>query len=261
MRSCWILYDRSDLEINRFFAESLCSHGRGMGLKTSVVVTDSIPDGVPDLVVSRTRDFQLTRSLEEGGSVVVNPSRVSEICNDKVSTLEFAESLGIPYLPYSVPDEPLPPGPPWVVKSRIGHGGTEVFMVRNESELAIVAGDLSERMPMIQSVAPRLGADMRCYMSEGRLIASVLRTSDSDFRANYKLGGEVGLCEPPEEVYGILKKVDEGLDADFIGVDFLFGNDGEVYLNEIEDVVGTRMLYKLTDMDPALMIMEIVNGK
>jgi glutathione synthase/RimK-type ligase-like ATP-grasp enzyme len=44
---------------------------------------------------------------------------------------------------------------------------------------------------------------------------------------------------------------------DFIGVDFVFG-DGNVYLNEIEDVVGTRMLYSLTELDPARMYMEYI---
>jgi len=44
---------------------------------------------------------------------------------------------------------------------------------------------------------------------------------------------------------------------DFVGIDFIF-SDGKPYLNEIEDVVGTRMLYKLTDLDPAKMYIEYI---
>lgn len=261
MRSCWVLYDRCDLGVNRFFADSLCDHGRNLGLDASLVITDTMPDTVPDLVVSRTRDFQLTRSLEERGAIVVNSPLVSEVCNDKVSTLELAESLGIPFLPYSLPDSPFPPGPPWVVKSRIGHGGTEVHMAHDSVELDGKLQLLHDRMPMVQTVAPRIGADMRCYLSEGELLAAVLRTSDSDFRANHGLGGRAELCEPPEPVFDILDRITDAIHPDFIGVDFLFGGDGEVYLNEIEDVVGTRMLYELTDLDPAFIIMDIVERK
>ncbi|MBR6213406.1 MAG: hypothetical protein IKQ67_02000 [Candidatus Methanomethylophilaceae archaeon] len=55
----------------------------------------------------------------------------------------------------------------------------------------------------------------------------------------------------------MVKRIVPELMADFIGIDFVFG-DGQVYLNEIEDVVGTRMLYSLTDMDPARMYMEYI---
>ena len=36
---------------------------------------------------------------------------------------------------------------------------------------------------------------------------------------------------------------------DFVGVDFIFHN-GRLLFNEIEDAVGTRMLYAHTDIDP-----------
>ncbi|MEG1791965.1 MAG: hypothetical protein RR245_06975, partial [Clostridia bacterium] len=42
----------------------------------------------------------------------------------------------------------------------------------------------------------------------------------------------------------IVKKVNEILPSDFIGVDFIFDRDG-VKLNEIEDIVGSRMLYEI----------------
>ena len=47
-----------------------------------------------------------------------------------------------------------------------------------------------------------------------------------------------------------INKLREALDFDFVGVDFI-RHDGRWVLNEIEDVVGTRMIYALTDIDAA----------
>ena len=55
----------------------------------------------------------------------------------------------------------------------------------------------------------------------------------------------------------IIRRILPELLPDFVGIDFVFGREG-VYLNEIEDVVGTRMLYELTDLDPARMYMEYI---
>ena len=253
---CWILYDRADLEHNRFFAERLRDNGERLGMRTRVVTTDSV-DGVPDLVVSRTRDWHISERLESLGAGVFNNSRTCRVCNDKLGTYRMAGKLGIPFLPCSVPGEDLPGGPPWVVKSRSGHGGGQVAMADDTDELA----DLIDRIPdpIIQQVAPVLGRDMRAYVLDGEVLACVMRSSENDFRANYSLGGKAELCEPPEECLEMIEKVVSELHPMFVGVDFVFGD--RPYLNEVEDVVGTRMLYSLTDLDPARLLMECVHSK
>ena len=49
-----------------------------------------------------------------------------------------------------------------------------------------------------------------------------------------------------EEEY--VRRVCGGLRPDFIGVDFLY-EKGVPYLNEIEDIVGSRMVYENSDID------------
>ena len=253
---CWILYDRADLEHNRFFAERLRDNGERLGMRTRVVTTDSV-DGVPDLVVSRTRDWHIAERLESLGARVFNDSRTCRVCNDKLETYRMAESLGIPFLPCSVPGEDLPDGPPWVVKSRSGHGGSQVAMAGDRDELERVVGLIPD--PIVQEAAPILGRDMRAYVLDGEVLACVMRSSENDFRANYSLGGKAELCEPPEECLKMIEKVVSELRPMFVGVDFVFGD--RHYLNEVEDVVGTRMLYSLTDLDPARLLMGCVHSK
>ena len=255
---CWILYEKEDLECNRFFAERLRESGEEFGFECSIVTTDSIDyEDAPDVVVSRIRDSDILSQLEDYGSTVYNRSSVCRICNDKSYTYSFVRSLGVPILPFSVPGHDLPYGPPWVVKSCIGHGGTEVFRADTKEEIDSHVSKMEGRKPIIQSFASDPGKDMRVYVLGGRIIATVLRSSDTDFRANFKLGGKAELVDAPQAVKDIVRRIVPELMADFIGIDFVFG-DGKAYLNEIEDVVGTRMLYSRTDLDPARMYMEYI---
>lgn len=232
--------------------------GNDLGMNCRIVTTDELDlDDAPEVVVSRIRDSDILSQLEDYGSTVYNRSSVCRICNDKAFTYSFVKSLGIPILPFSFPDQRLPPGPPWVIKSCIGHGGTEVFKADSEEDLGNMVSKLDGRKPIIQSFASDPGKDMRVYVLGGRIIATVLRSSETDFRANFKLGGKAELVDPPEQIIKMVKRIVPELMADFIGIDFVFG-DGQVYLNEIEDVVGTRMLYSLTDLNPARMYMEYI---
>ena len=90
------------------------------------------------------------------------------------------------------------------------------------------------------------------------MVASVLRSSDTDFRANFKLDGRAEVMECPDAAMDAVRRIVPELMPDFVGIDFVFGDGGDVFLNEVENVVGTRMLYTLTDMDPARMYMEYI---
>ena len=132
-----------------------------------------------------------------------------------------------------------------------------MFKANTLEQVRELFSSLDGRKPMVQTMASEPGCDMRMYVLGGKVIASVMRSSDSDFRANHKLGGKVELCEPPQQAVDIVKRILPELMPDFVGIDFVFGEEG-VYLNEIEDVVGTRMLYELTDLDPALLYLEYI---
>lgn len=257
MTRCWILYDREDLMINGFFAGRLLEHATDMGMCTRIVTVDDVPDGAPDAVINRSRDWRMAERLENMGAKVFNSSTVSRICNDKYETYRLADSINVPHLTTSLPGEELPKGPPWVVKSRTGHGGTKVFRADSEEDVKILCGRTDR--PIVQEFGTP-GRDMRAYVLDGKILATVMRSNDRDFRANYKLGGDIALCEVPGYVVEMVESICDRLHPDFIGIDFVF--DGEkAVLNEIEDAVGTRMLYSLTSLDAAALLAEHVHSK
>lgn len=101
-------------------------------------------------------------------------------------------------------------------------------------------------------VQPRIGSknqDMRVYVIGKEIIAAVLRTAKEGFKSNFSLGGEVRLYELNEEEKTLVNLIINKFDFGLVGIDFIIGDDGELIFNEIEDVVGSRMLYKCSDIN------------
>lgn len=251
-----MIYGRGDLERNRFFADRLVSCGRDLGMDARIVLADDPPPGTPDCAVNRSRDFRVALRLEMRGCVVSNGSEVSRVCNDKWETYRLADSLRIPHMDTSLAGRRLPPGPPWVVKPRSGHGGSGVTLVEDADDLGSTLR--SVRSPIVQSMAEP-GRDMRAYVLGDSIVACMMRRSDG-LRANVSLGARVEPCEPPGPARRVVADVCRALRPDLVGVDFVF-RDGEPVLNEMEDAVGCRMLYQHTGLDPARLLMERLHSK
>ena len=76
----------------------------------------------------------------------------------------------------------------------------------------------------------------------------MLRVSEKDFRSNFCLGGKAMEYElSPWEKNEVQKVIDQ-FNISYAGLDFIFDN-GKIIFNEMEDVVGARMLYTYTDID------------
>jgi gamma-F420-2:alpha-L-glutamate ligase len=76
-----------------------------------------------------------------------------------------------------------------------------------------------------------------------------LRRSKEGFRANYSLGGEVVEYFLSEDETNRVHQIIEHFSFDLVGIDFIVGDDSALIFNEIEDVVGARMLYECTSID------------
>ena len=92
--------------------------------------------------------------------------------------------------------------------------------------------------------------DVRVYLLGGELFAAMERRgAPGDFRSNFCLGGRAVRLAPPPALREAVERTCALAAFDYAGADFL--RDGERYLlNELEDVVGARMLYTYTELDP-----------
>ena len=240
----------------------------------------------PDFAVVRTIYPLLSFHLEEMGIPIYNNSMVASICNDKARTYQFLAARGIPCIPsvfcrhteienrlyrkigeadnldrnswtYNTKNFPET-----VVKTVDGHGGSQVFLASDQDGVLTKSGHSDF---VIQPKVQGKGQDIRVYVIGKEIIAAVCRTvqkrrrdnSDGsspfeaaeDFRANFSLGGKVSLYMLSQAERELVEKISSFFSFGMVGIDFLTDCNGQFIFNEIEDVVGARMLYQCSDIN------------
>lgn len=249
----WLLYTAEGAARNRTFIDFWKTAAASRGVKMEVHLTDgAFPAEKPDFAVVRAMDPALSLRLEQAGIPVFNPASVSACCNDKWKTYRLASTLGVPFPETVYVEDPasIPPAPyPYVLKACGGHGGTQVFLVRNDAEAHAASRALRGIPSVMQKPVSDLGRDVRVYILGERILASMLRVSDTDFRSNFCLGGKAVPYTLSDEEKEMVRAFQTALPFGLAGIDFLFDN-GKAVFNEIEDVVGCRMLYAQTAIRP-----------
>lgn len=235
---------------------------------------EAIPS--PDFVICRAIYPLLTKQLEYMGIRVFNNSLVSEICNDKARTYQYLAKTGIKmvnssfYRNEQVPDLLTHVNSPTVIKAVEGHGGSQVFLIEPEDVINyegeseadedilnyssiknrnVVIGGLNHSNVVVQPLTGSRHQDLRVYVIGREIIAAVLRTAKNGFKSNFSLGGEVCSYQLNEVEKGIINTIIGQFDFGLVGIDFIIGDNGELIFNEIEDVVGSRMLYQCSDIN------------
>ena len=256
----WLIYDDQGLKRNLWFAQKLikAASERGVELILKKYPFDAAyvqGNDLPDFAIVRVIRPDIQRNLEERGVRVFNNFETARIANDKYETYLLGRKLGLPVM------QTLPAKQasffPCVLKTRAGHGGSEVFWTDSRARLESAPVDLNDCI--VQKPCSSLGRDMRVYSLGGKILSGILRTSESDFRSNFSLGGKVEVAEVSREQRDIVAAVHAEIGYDFVGVDFIV-DDGKWVLNEVEDVVGTRMLYKCTTIDAAEEYIDYIVG-
>lgn len=266
----WILYTAGDSGINPHYIrlyENACEK-RGMSICQGLYEPSLLSDeaavcrlkelllcDMPAFVVNRTRDWRLAQRLEAMGIRVFNHSRIARLGNDKAQAYRYMAKKGIPVMPTLYGTDMPPRWYPAVVKSCGGHGGTEVYLLRDKAMWEEWKAKEQEQKSagqrtqyVIQQAASDLGRDVRVYMVGDKIAAAVLRTSQTDFRSNYCLGGSVKLYGLSVKERELVRRAAAGLSIGMAGIDFIF-HEGSMVFNEIEDMAGARGLYSLTDYD------------
>ncbi|MGM9551025.1 MAG: RimK family alpha-L-glutamate ligase [Clostridia bacterium] len=246
----WLIYDRYEAERNRryinFYFEKCKEKNIDIELK---IVEDGINfDFLPQCAIVRTMNPTLSEKLEKCGVKVFNSSFISRVANDKWNTYEYLKDKGVALAEtFLVTEDFTPPFYPMVLKPAMGKGGRDVEIVNNYDEFLSYRKRVREKT-IAQRVVSDKGKDLRVYVIGNKIIKGMLRISDSDFRSNFCLGGraEVYNISPTEEKE--IQRVMDQFDIGYAGLDFIFDN-GKIIFNEMEDVVGARMLYTYTDVD------------
>ncbi len=263
----WLLYNPADAEKNMAYIKFYEQACRRRGISFRLILTHELtlitregnpevlyegaPAPLPDFAVCRSRNAMISRHLEQAGVRVFNNSFVTEVCNDKARTYQYLAGKGIP-----MPDSCFCKKEdyrdcfayPVVVKSCNGHGGSEVFLVHDREEYERACAEIASHDVVVQKLVSDPGRDLRVYVIGKEIVAAMLRESQNDFRSNYSLGGKASVYKLNEGERRLVERIAAQFEFGLAGIDLMFHNGCPV-LNEIEDVVGARMLYQHTDID------------
>ena len=248
-----LVYTSADAEYNEWFIDHIIEEGRKCNLDIRLVLSDKeeVPDNDIDFAIVRNRDSKLCKRLEDSNIRCFNSSYVVNIGNDKWEMYKDFNSAGIPVMYTQKTKLPYP----FVMKPVNGHGGENVYLIKNADEYESVISNIPDDRQgdlIYQVIATEKGRDIRVYVVGGTILTAMERIAvdtEKDFRSNYSLNGNAKEHALTDEELKLAAKVADHIKADFVGIDLIY-NNGRPVVNEIEDAVGTRMLYSLTDIDP-----------
>lgn len=322
MKQCYMIYTEAEGQKNRAFIELFRQAGENQDLLFSFVPVNRYQQmPLPDLVLNRSRDLQVSRWYEERQVPVYHDSDIVEIGNDKYKTLERLQER-LPEDVFSLEKlrndrtrswkadgetnsrdtdvgfgaarrneedmetDAVSAWCPWsfllteemknnfqllqqqieqklgkvdvvVLKTVDGHGGSEVYRLpadpfRDELSWRKVLDRLHGKRLMCQEWVDCDSRDLRVYILWGEIYAAVLRQGQDDFRSNYSRGGSVQQYFLSGEERAYIKPFVKALGGNRLamaGIDFLVRWDGMLIFNELEEMVGCRMLYQCTERD------------
>lgn len=279
----WLVYEEEHAKKNQGFIQWFLDEAEGLGIELNFILQSRISFGVqnnalvikldqqsihaPDFVIMRNMDPLFNEQLERMRIPCFNSHHVSVICNDKARTHQYLAGKGIPMLDtyFSTSDEllagKLPLPFPFIIKSRTGRGGGEVFLVEDLVQLEAAVAQLSARSIILQPVAGSPGKDLRIYVLGKEIVGAVLRFNQTSFKANYTLGGQAEAYTLSDMERSIVDKIIQQFDFGLVGIDFLFDEEGRVLFNEIEDVVGCRTLCLTNDINIVKKYLEFILQK
>jgi RimK family alpha-L-glutamate ligase len=102
------------------------------------------------------------------------------------------------------------------------------------------------------------GKDIRLHVVGDEVVATMMRKSEIDFRANVTNGGKMYQYTPTEEQAALAVKSAKLLGADFAGVDLLFGENDEPIICEVNSNAHMKNILSCTGVDVSEFIMDYI---
>lgn len=266
----WLIYKKTDAIQNQSYIDWFIEEAEKKDIFLKLIYREHLTIGVinnklyacykgktnprPEFAVVRTIEPLLNRQLENMGITVFNSSAVSWICNNKALAHQQINLMGIPmvdtiFLTTNQLEEKPPFLFPFVIKESAGRGGQQVYMIKNNTQYKQVKQLISTEELVLQTCNVQLGKDLRVFVIGKEIIGAVLRENQTDFRANFKLGGSAKWYTLSEKETKMVSHIVRSFDFGMVGIDFLFSEDGNLLFNEIEDVVGSRTLSKVSSVN------------
>lgn len=237
-----ILYCRQDYNKNKDFVDWIRDEFKAFQTEMTLLLKEELyRTGIDfsqySFAINRTRDYNLSLKLELNRIRVYNSSEVTLLGNNKLAGYAYAQKQGYAYAPVLLPSS-VCLSSKVLAKPVNGHGGEGVRLIHSAQEWK--ADEIQQ--VLVEDVI----GDIRFYIIQNQIHSAVLRKAEQGrVTSNYSQGGKIEKYHYNAEEATFVKRFIDGLKIDYAGLDFLLTRQGELIFNELEDVVGSRMLSKL----------------
>ena len=152
-------------------------------------------------------------------------------------------------------------GAPLVIKLLEGTQGKGVVLAETAQAAESVIDafrDLDEYFLVQEFIKEAEGADIRCFVVGGKVVASMMRKAkDGEFRSNLHRGGSAAMVKlTPEERKAAIRAA-EAMGLNVSGVDIIRSKHGPLVL-EVNSSPGLEGIEKCTTLDVATMVIEYI---
>lgn len=220
-----------------------------------------------DFAVYLDKDKYLSKNLKNKGLKLFNNHEAIRICDDKGETYIELEkqNLSIPktiYAPLCYDSKEIIKESdadalidklqlPIVVKESFGSMGKGVYLAKDKNQLLSLMEELKMKPHLYQKyLGKHFGEDIRVICIGGKVVVSMRRKNDFDFRSNIALGGKGELVTLSNEQKEVAERVAKGLNLDYCGIDLLYNDDdspaicevnSNAFFEEIEKISGLNI--------------------
>ena len=221
-----------------------------------------------DFCVYLDKDKYVSEILEKKGVKLFNNHNAIRVCDDKMRTyialcekginvvdtvpgaLCYTEDAKIDKQKIKEIGEKL--GYPVIVKHNYGSLGQGVFKADNLKELLNIANKVKLIPHLFQKmVTTSYGKDIRVIVIGGKVFASMLRVSKTDFRSNIELGGVGESISLDKTTTTLCEKVATTLNLDYCGIDVLLGENNKPIICEVNSNAFFGGIEKVTNKNVA----------
>ncbi|MBZ0267266.1 30S ribosomal protein S6--L-glutamate ligase [bacterium] len=211
----------------------------------------------------------VVRQFEMMGVFSVNESQGISRSRDKLRSLQLLarDGIGLPVTGFARSTEDtdgligMVGGAPLVVKLLEGTQGIGVVLAETtkaaESVIDAFRG-LSANILVQEFIKEAGGADIRCFVVGGKVIASMMRQgAEGEFRSNLHRGGKASLIKLTPEERSTAVRSAKSMGLNVAGVDLLRSNHGPVVM-EVNSSPGLEGIENATNKDVAGSIIEYI---
>jgi ribosomal protein S6--L-glutamate ligase len=214
----------------------------------------------------------LTRHFESLGVYALNGSLPISQSRDKLFSLQLLQQSGLDIPTSGFASSPVDTndlidmvgGAPLIVKLLEGSQGRGVVLAetRKAAESVINAfTSLKANLLVQEFVKEAQGKDLRCFVIDGKVVASIERTAaPGEFRANIHQGGTAQVVKVTKEEKYLALKATKVMGLDVAGVDIIRSNKGPLLL-EVNSSPGLEGIETATDKDIASLLIVAIEKK